>query len=325
MTLATRANDTSNTAQFNPEQIELIKNNIAKGATNEELALFLGVCNRTGLDPFARQIFCVERWGQGGKQMVTQISVDGQRLIAERTGKYEGQTLEYWCGPDGIWRDVWLEETPPAAAKVGVYKSGCREPIWAIATFAEYAGKKKDGTLIVMWAKMPARMLLKCAEALALRKAFPQELSGIYTVEEMAQSGSEVEVIEPGIRASQELRAPVNQRQNRVSSTPITPDEAQAVNLENIPGLDKGTAKIAPLTDAEKSAMTILKTVMTDDFGFTDEDFNAFCSWLTGLDIWRGAPSVRVILKAFMTSDEPNHAAIEERLEAWRAEVGESA
>lgn len=171
--------------EFNDEQINLIKSTVAVGANNDQLALFLYTCKKSGLDPLARQIYCVvDKKGR----MTIQTAIDGYRLIADRTGKYAGQVGPFWCGGDGVWQDVWLKKTPPAAAKVGVLKSSFKEPLWGIANFEDYAQKYPDGNLTHAWAKMPSLMIAKCAESLALRKAFPQELSGILTSDEMAQA-----------------------------------------------------------------------------------------------------------------------------------------
>ena len=169
-------------------QLSALKQLGLSNASNGDLAFFFHQAQRTGLDPFARQIYMIERGGRYG----IQTSIDGLRIVAQRSGKYAGQTAPYWCGDDGEWKDVWLGKTPPFAAKVGVYREGFNEPTWAVARLDSYCPLGRDGKPMGLWNKMPDVMLAKCAEALALRKAFPNDLSGLYTDDEMSQADTVV-------------------------------------------------------------------------------------------------------------------------------------
>lgn len=225
-------------------QIELLKDTICKGADDNEMALFVEVCERTGLNPFARQIFAVKRWDSRLKRevMQTQVSIDGARLTAQRSGRYAGQTPIYWCGTDKVWTDVWLEDENPAAAKVGVYMTGAPEPLWAVATWKQYVQTTKDGRANSMWAKFGPLMIGKCAEMLALRKAFPMELSGLYSPEEMGQA----EVVAAPAPAPK----PSTRTVSRPSPLTLEPGEEPFEHTQG--SVEAPTLADEPVTDAQE-------------------------------------------------------------------------
>jgi len=184
------------TENYSTEQLDLIKNTIAKEATDEQLKLFLYQANRTGLDPLAKQIHCVMRWNNTTRQkdMSIQIAIDGFRLIADRTGKYAGSD-------DAVYDSE--EKSNPNKATMTVYKmvEGVRCAFTATARWKEYC--PSNDKMAFMWRKMPYVMIAKCAEALALRKAFPAELSGLYSDDEMHQADKPEKKVEEVVEAEE--------------------------------------------------------------------------------------------------------------------------
>lgn len=185
---------------FTAGQVAALQQIGVQDATEGDLAVFFHQAQRTGLDPFARQIYMIGRkakiWDPQTKQeryetrQTIQTGIDGFRLIARRAADARGETFSMddvlWADPDGNWHDLWIWDTPPAAAKVTVHLGAAS--FSAVAATREYMQTTKAGKPSGQWGRMPAVMIAKCAEALALRKAFPQDLSGIYTGDEMGQA-----------------------------------------------------------------------------------------------------------------------------------------
>jgi phage recombination protein Bet len=181
------ATKNSTEIQYTAEQVDLIKSQIAPKATDNELKLFLYQAQRTGLDALSRQIYCIHRnqWNSDTRQyegkMSIQTSIDGFRVVAERSGSYGGQSKPIFHEKDNRL----------ISCEISVFRFNGTERYEAsvgLAFWDEYVPVGKDGQPTGMWKKMPHTMLAKVAEALALRKAFPQDLSGLYTTEEMSQA-----------------------------------------------------------------------------------------------------------------------------------------
>lgn len=223
---------------FTQDQATALQHLGVEKATRADVDIFFHQCKRTGLDPFAKQIYMIERQG---KQTI-QTGIDGFRLIADRTIRATGGALGYedtqWCDEDGNWRDVWIGKQPPAAARVTVIRNGQRFP--AIALYDEYVGRKRNGDVVQMWKSRPAGQLAKCAEALALRRAFPQDLSGLYTADEMQQAenpaSSEMPPAHPAAAAS---ASQAEAREPASLPSPDAVDQGMHDNWDNVEALRK--------------------------------------------------------------------------------------
>lgn len=155
---------------------------------------FIAAVQRSGLDPFARQIYAAEI---GGKWTILG-AIDGFRAVATASREYEGRTaIEYTA--DGLtWTDTWLSETPPAAARVGVKRKGYTDFVPTVVTWKEF------GRTTGQWRTQPAHMLGIRVLSHALRDTFPQILGGIYTPEDFDNNTpGDALVIEPSENWSQ--------------------------------------------------------------------------------------------------------------------------
>jgi phage recombination protein Bet len=245
-------------SEFDREKIELIKQTVARGTTDTELQLFLHSCQRTGLDPLAKQIYAIKR----GSIMTIQTGIDGFRLTAERTGKY------------APGREPKIEEKDgrivSATAYVQKFSNGVWHEVAATAYFDEY---RQDSS--PMWKKMPRAMLSKCAEALALRKAFPADLSGLYTTDEMMQADNEVTataVTETGIRPTQRKQLPeVVEMAAEVIQEPAPPSglEPEWEALGDAPPKPNSKQLVRMFTLARKHNLSdnVFKAMLKENYG----------------------------------------------------------
>ena len=250
--LATVAAAPVNPSPYTREQIDLIKRQVAVGVTDDELRLFLYQCQRTGLDALTKQIYAIKRGGR----LTIQTAIDGFRLIAQRTGDYRGQVGPFWCGANGIWADVWLSNEPPVAAKVGVWRKEFQEPVWGVARTDAYAARNERGQLSGLWRTMADTMVAKCAEALALRKAFPHELSGIYSGDEVQEQAVDHETgeIVPAPRAKVTAAAERMTQRHQASLDKLAAKSAPKAPPEYSGEIESTTVKVIgivqrPMTD----------------------------------------------------------------------------
>lgn len=213
-------------------ELELVKDVYAKGATDQELALFIRTASRLKLSIEARQIFLVKRWDSSLQREVAtpQVSIDGQRLVAERTGEYvpgRAPTFQYEA-----------DRLISASAFVKRFVKGEWHEIEAPAFYAEYVQKNKEGKPNAMWSKYPHVMLAKCAESLALRKAFPNDLSGVYTDAEMGTDpreiiGNEIPVKDPAPARPTKGQLVEKARPANVTPEFTGPPEEEAMGVEH--------------------------------------------------------------------------------------------
>lgn len=177
---------TGDQTEWSPVQQAALEHIGIADAPAADQQVFMHVCQRTGLDPFNREIYMIKRKEQGKDKWTIQTGIDGFRNRAEEHPQYAGTLDPEWCGPDGVWHDAWVSKHPPVAARVKVLRHDRANPISLAVRFEEFAARFSDGNLQGQWRTKPAHMIAKVAEAASLRKAFPKTFAGLYTDDEMA-------------------------------------------------------------------------------------------------------------------------------------------
>lgn len=207
------------------EEVDLLKRTMLNAFDDDEKLMFIRVCQRTKLDPFTKQIYPTRRYsktkdadGNTIKKatLVTVTGIMGLCAVADRTGNYDGCQV-YWSGPEGSWKEEWLADEYPAAAKCIVYRKGRTHPEVAIARWFSFVGqaynyKTERWEVGDFWNKMPDFMLAKCAKAAALRACFPDQLSNVYIREELDSDITDSEETES--IPSDEAKVAENQRRS---------------------------------------------------------------------------------------------------------------
>ena len=150
-----------------------------------DLAIFRHHCQRTGLDPFARQIYLIGRNAKEGdrwvKKYTIQVGVEGSRVLGDRVAAARGDSIEHeeplWADANGVWHDVWVSDEPPVAAKYTIVKNGKRNTVTVM--YREFVQTVRGGGPNSMWAKMPCNQLAQCAEVQAWKKVYPNDFAGL--------------------------------------------------------------------------------------------------------------------------------------------------
>lgn len=237
--------------KFTPDQRQLILNTCCGGANESEARSLVAIAEARGLNPIAGECYFVKRYDSEKQTMVwaVQASIDSFRISAEKTGLYAGQDEpEYEYDDAGKLR----------LARVKVYRRDWTRPAIGVARWDEYVQTKKDGTPARFWTRMPHNQLAKCAEALAMRKAFPKVFANIYAKEEMQQAEGEEQTGEAPAPRTQQLASRIRQRAPKAEQPEPKNIEAVAAVLRGSKDMEQLKASWKQIADYVKAGQLTL-------------------------------------------------------------------
>jgi phage recombination protein Bet len=308
---------------WSKRQLAALKALGIRNASSEDLLIFLHYCAKTRLDPFSKQIYLLERRAKEGNEWVyrqtIQVGIDGFRVVAQRAAERQGVYIEYedtvWFDENQVEYKIWLKTTPPAGARVTVLKvlpDGRKLRFPGVVRFTSYAAYSKDGSyLLAQWGVMEDHMIEKCGEAFALRRAFPNDLGGMYAEEELMHEPP------PVLQARQRPAQPdddfvVTPEGNDTAVTPEPPQGGAAAGDE------------APQVDepARKAQLARLHAIFRECHLGAKNQAETRRAVITGLLNPEGHPTEFVQLSS-LTNDALSAAIT--ALEQYVAEVGAAA
>lgn len=272
--------------------VALIKEQYLPGGTDNQLRLLLAFGRNKGLDLVTRQYYGVIRNTKRGDTfvpvMTIQIGIDGYLAIAQRTGEFDSIDGPYWCGPDGVWVDVWLDDAnPPVAAKTGIRRKDSQHTTWHVAKYREYVqmvdrwegsrdNRKKVGSEPnEMWGKMPSNQLAKCSLAGALRKACPEamQLLSEPDLDVSFSEGAPASInVEDDVRRP---KAPIERPKARSAQQPVTVDEDGVIEGEY------DDAEPAAPASEKPASETVIESFKAKALalGYSEEKVLSFAEW----------------------------------------------
>lgn len=246
---------------FTSEQQDMIRNSFLNGASEAEARVLLELARVRKLNPITGQIHFVKRWNAARKMetWAAQVGIDGLRAIAARTGKYQGQD-EPEFENDKAGR--------PVVCRVRVYHKDWERPAVGVAHMAEYVQTTKEGKPNHMWGSKPHTMLAKCAEALALRKAFPDDLGGLYTPDEQPDEIEVNQAPRAAPMASNSRISDAARRATRASPPatfeppPPSPAKMEAIDVEPPSEPDGYAESLAQIEDNEPQNQPVFESAL---------------------------------------------------------------
>lgn len=267
--------------EFTPTELTAFREEVFKGFSDTQFELSIAECQRRSLIPGTHVLFQLrssKEWVPelrakiDVKKIVKITTIEALRLVAQRTGEYEGQGDGEFIYLDADNQPTIVSDIPlphgtqknvprePWAARIPIFRKGFRQPTKVVARMDAYAvtRKNQDGDLVLtdMWLRRGPEMLLKCSTAAALRASFAEELGGLYLAEEFDKEDADTA---PAVAPSPTVEPPKPAHVPEVNHAPAVPTDTPRPNDTVYPPL---SAPVEAVLQKAASAQTIEDVVL---------------------------------------------------------------